>query len=102
MSFITDMRPVQRPDGTSVANDWSDFLDPNVTILNGIESTGTDRYWTGMRRLNGAADRVCSDWTSNNAGVTGNVGAAILTDGDRIRFAWYNCNLRYHILCASY
>ena len=67
-----------RPDGTKIADDWTDLTDGTLDAA--IVEGGTGFVWTGTGADGNAAGGNCSDWTSSSAGTLGLRGISGQTD----------------------
>ena len=105
--FLNDP-PLRRPNGTLVANTYSDFFDPTYTLPNtGIPFNGTTiEAWTGLD-INSSnvvvIGNTCSNWTSNNNANNGHTGYITQTGTNRIDFGARSCSsTSIRIICLSY
>ena len=95
--------PIQRPNGTIIANKYSNFFKSSVTVTNTVGVSGT--YWTGIND-SGNIGSTCTNWTTNSGGGTlfGGYGNGSQRDIRRLGVALYGsvCSAVDRILCISY
>lgn len=93
--------PVQRAtDETEVAANWDEFVNPNAALLAPVSTSATALpFWSGR----GVATNIqCTNWTSNQAGVSGNAGDATKVNAwmSQSNFTCNNFNQR--LLCTCW
>ena len=98
-----ESRAVQRPDGTPIANNWTDFFTASEPISVPIADGPQRTFWTGLDADFGS-DLNCSDWTATTA--QGAVGRSSKVDEKRLGGDLYFCRgggtPGTYVLCVSY
>lgn len=102
--------PIKSPNGTLIANNWTDLLDGNIaTTLNaaGVFINPGTYWWSGVEDASGTSiDGVtqdCNEWTSSLISDAGNYGSC-----DFANSTWMDgssgaaCNQMLSILCVAY
>lgn len=104
-TFTQSTDPYNMPNGTKIADDWTDLvsgsLDANFNIDEfGNAVSGATRVWTNTRAdgtIYGESLRDCVDWTSNNSGDGGQYG--VTTSTFWIGSAYTGCDNSYRLFC---
>ena len=100
--------PYKLVNGTSVANNWSDFADTshfakiNITELG---TTATGQVWTNSTSTGGiystALGAHCNNWTENTSARKGRVGSTAYTTGRWTSDANVNCSTARRLYCMQ-
>ena len=95
--------PLQKPDGTVLLSNFSDFFDPTIDLSNLIDANST-WYWTGMDIVATniiPSSNHCNNWTTVGTleggwGVSDEANQWRLDDGQQF------CNVSLNLLCISF
>ena len=100
-----DTVPVKRPDGTLIADSWSDFFDPMVTLDNAISGGSFVCYFNGLdadSQIEVTAGVLPhEDWTAVTGGVFSQRGDITAKDTGRFNTATSCADVTGRLLCAT-
>ena len=100
--YFSNDPEVQRPNGTVMANAYSEFFDNTIPLSNALSSGATTALWTGLGNNGKVHENTCRDWTSNSSSDHGRSANPQGTDITRISNANTACNTEIEILCLAY
>ena len=101
--FVPSPAGYRRTDNTTLANSFADLTDGSLDVTLsynelGVSVIGTD-VWTGTTAAGAASAAHCSSWTTNNVGVTGDIGRSNMASATWSLNSASTCNLLRRLYC---
>ena len=98
----SDTRPIRRPDGTLVSNNWARFFNTSFNLSAAVRNANV-ALWTGLDDDGNVGSNTCNNWTINantHNGITGRISTFRNRIFDEITLSCSTVNTS--IYCISY